>query len=59
MRALLPHYREMQRKERASNKWSQSPQTVTVSFVWSKVLADMKKERKDIIVSGRHLQEKG
>lgn len=45
--ALLPHYREMQEMERASNKWSQSSDRYRLSFGWSSAFADEEGTRKD------------
>ncbi|MFS8972039.1 bacteriocin-associated integral membrane family protein [Streptococcus mitis] len=45
--ALLPHYREMQEMERASDKWSQSSDRYRLSFGWSSAFADEEGMRKD------------
>ncbi|SNE12793.1 immunity protein [Streptococcus pneumoniae] len=56
--ALLPHYREMQEMERASNKWSQSSDRYRLSFGWSSAFADEEGTRKDNR-EGRHLLKNG
>ncbi len=45
--ALLPHYREMQEMERASDKWSQSSDRYRLSFGWSSAFADEEGMRKE------------
>ena len=45
--ALLPHYREMQELEKASDKWSQSSDRYRLSFGWSSAFADEEGMRKD------------
>lgn len=45
--ALLPHYREMQEMEKASDKWSQSSDRYRLSFGWSSAFADEEGMRKD------------
>lgn len=44
---LLPHYREMQEMEKASDKWSQSSDRYRLSFGWSSAFADEEGMRKD------------
>ncbi|CKB18245.1 bacteriocin-associated integral membrane family protein [Streptococcus pseudopneumoniae] len=44
---LLPHYREMQEMERASDKWSQPSDRYRLSFGWSSAFADEEGMRKD------------